>query len=84
MSRIPPCNVTDYQSMVDWFQKLADADLLFHPEDDPATIIRGIEGQRTFTDEEADELREHIAMLNETFGERVCGAALQVLRGGNE
>jgi hypothetical protein len=42
--------------------------LLFHPEDDPAEIVRISNGERLFSDGEATELRFLLSELEEDLG----------------
>jgi len=58
MSRIPEFNFDDVttENCDAWIRKLNSAGLLYHFDDSPTTIIEFGTGNRTFTDEEAEEL----------------------------
>ena len=78
-SRIPKPTEFSFDGARQWFTALQSADLLFHPEDDPADIVRIIDGSRTFADEEADEIRDQMAELEAAIGhEAVIEAACPV------
>lgn len=78
LERIPPLESTGPAGMRDWFQKLQDRGLLFHPDDDPADIVRIVSGERTFTDVEAVTIRSLLAWLFEQHGDGVYEAAWPV------
>lgn len=67
-SRIPKLQDTTFDSALLWFSELQCRELLFHPEDDPADIIRIASNERLFTDGEVQELRFLINELDETLG----------------
>jgi hypothetical protein len=46
-----------------WIKALSDAEMSFHFEDDPETIIKGLSGERLFTDEEVPHVRARVAEL---------------------
>lgn len=46
-----------------FIRSLQEADMMFHFEDSPETIINGITGQRLFTDEEAVQVRARMEEL---------------------
>lgn len=54
-----------------WFEQMDELDLLFHPDDDPADIIRIADGRATFTALECTELRGIVARLFECHGAAV-------------
>jgi len=56
-SRIPKLGGTTFDDALLWFSELQCSNLMFHPEDDPADIIRIQNGERLFTDAEVEELR---------------------------
>ena len=74
-SRIPKLQNSSSTAMSHWFDKMYVAGLLFHPDDAPETIHRIDSGERTFTDEECNELRIAIDTLFEHHGDAVyeCG-----------
>jgi hypothetical protein len=61
-SRIPKLHETTFDGALMWFSEMQCSELLFHPEDDPADIIRISSGERMFTNGEVAELR---FLLNE-------------------
>jgi hypothetical protein len=61
-----------------WFRDLRDRDPLFHPDDDPASIIRIDNGSRTFAKAEVTALRELLAAMFARHGIAVHDAALPV------
>ena len=56
-SRIPAYDSASPDGMQIWFAEMSARGLSFHPEDDPAEIVRVGTWERTFTDVEADQLR---------------------------
>jgi hypothetical protein len=65
-SRIPKLRDTTFDGALLWFSEMQCSNLLFHPEDDPAEIIRISSGERLFSDGEATEIR---FLLNELEGD---------------
>ena len=57
-SRIPAYDSTSPEGMQMWFAEMSARGLLFHPEDDPASILRIGTWERTFTDSEAEPERK--------------------------
>lgn len=56
-SRIPKLQDTTFDGALLWFSEMQCSELLFHPEDDPAEIIRISNSERLFSDVEVLELR---------------------------
>lgn len=79
-SRIPKLQDTTFDSALLWFSELHCRELLFHPEDDPADIIKiRSGGERFFTDGEVEELRFLLDELDETLGhDQVIKAAYPI------
>lgn len=78
-SRIPRLHDTTFDGALLWFSEMQCSNLLFHPEDDPADIIRISSGERTFSDAEVNELRFVLNELEEGLGhEKVIEAAYPV------
>lgn len=78
-SRIPKLHDTTFDGALLWFSEMQCGNLLFHPEDDPADIIRISSGERLFSDDEANELRFLLNELEESLGhEKVIGAAYPI------
>lgn len=78
-SRIPKLNDITFDSALLWFSEMQCSNLLFHPEDDPAEIIRISSGERLFSNIEAKELRFLLNELEEGIGhEKVIEAAYPI------
>lgn len=78
-SRIPKLHDTTFDGALLWFSEMQCSNLLFHPEDDPADIIRISNGERTFSDGEVKELRFLLNELEESIGhEKVIEAAYPI------
>lgn len=67
-SRIPKLNDTTFDGALMWFSEMQCSELLFHPEDDPADIIRISSGERMFTNGEVVELRFLLNEIEENLG----------------
>lgn len=68
MSRIPKLSETSFDGALIWFSQLHCEGLLFHPEDDPASISSIADGEKTFTDNEVLELQFIISELERNIG----------------
>jgi hypothetical protein len=78
-SRIPKLHDASFDGALMWFSELQCSNLLFHPEDDPADIIRISNGERLFTEEEVQALRFVMTELEQTVGhEKVIEAAYPI------
>lgn len=78
-SRIPKLHDTTFDGALLWFSEMQCSKLLFHPEDDPADIIRISSGERLFSDEEVRELRFVMDSLEQAVGhEKVIEAAYPI------
>jgi len=78
-SRIPKLHDTSFDGALLWFSEMQCSDLLFHPEDDPADIIRISSGERLFSDGEVTELRFVLNELEERMGhDKVIEAAYPI------
>ncbi len=78
-SRIPKLQDTTFDGALLWFSELQCSNLLFHPEDDPADIIRISSGKKLFTNDEVNELRFLLNELDEGLGhEKMIEAAYPV------
>jgi hypothetical protein len=75
MSRVPAYDTTNPDGMLIWFAEMAKRDLLFHPDDDPADIVRLTDGTSTFTVAETVMLRETIASMFAEHHDGVYDAA---------
>ena len=76
-SRVPLLRDSSFSAMNEWFAEMAEADLLFHPDDAPENIIRIVDGTPTFSASECAALREIIDLLFSEHGDLVytCGLA---------
>ena len=78
-SRIPKLRDTTFDGALLWFSEMQCSNLLFHPEDDPAEIIRISNGELLFSDGEVNELRFLLNELEEGIGhEKVIEAAYPI------
>lgn len=78
-SRIPKLHNMTFDSALLWFSEMQCSNLLFHPEDDPAEIIRISSGERLFTNDEVCELRFVLNELEEGLGhDRLIEAAYPI------
>jgi len=78
-SRIPKLHNATFDGALMWFSELQCGNLLFHPEDDPADIIRISNGEQFFSDQEVRELRFVMAELERAVGhEKVIEAAYPI------
>ena len=78
-SRIPKLRDVSFDGALTWFAEMQSQSLLFHPDDDPAGIIRILDGVRTFSDREVSELKFLLKELNASLGhENVIEAAYPI------
>jgi len=78
-SRIPKLHDSTFDGALLWFSQMQCDGLLFHPEDDPADIIRISSGERLFSDGEVNELRFVLNELEERMGhDKVIEAAYPI------
>ena len=78
-SRIPKLNDISFDGALMWFSEMQCQKLLFHPEDDPAGIVRISDGTRMFSDREVVELRSLLEELEVGIGhEKVIKAAYPI------
>ncbi|CAN7525555.1 hypothetical protein LJR168_003768 [Pseudoxanthomonas sp. LjRoot168] len=75
-SRVPTCDTGSREAMYEWFEKMADQGLDFHPDDVGEDIVNAGTMQRVFTDEEATQVREIVRGLFAQHGGMVYDAAL--------
>lgn len=69
-SRIPKLHDTTFDGALFWFSEMQCNNLLFHPEDDPADIIRISNGERLFSDGEVNELHFLLDELEKSIGHK--------------
>lgn len=78
-SRIPKLSEVSFDGALVWFSEMKCRDLLFHPEDDPADVIRVADGTRAFSTSEQEELRLLLSELESGLGhEQMIEAAYPV------
>lgn len=67
-SRIPTLREASFDGALSWFAEMQNLQLLFHPEDDPADIVRIADGERVFSNREAAEVRFALDALDKQLG----------------
>jgi len=67
-SRIPTLHEASFDGALAWFAEMQNQQLLFHPEDEPADIVRVTDGERVFSDREASEVRFVLDALDKQLG----------------
>lgn len=78
-SRIPTLREVSFDGALMWFAEMQCQKLLFHPEDDPADIIRIADDTPLFSAREAEEVRFLIGELDKGLGhEKMIEAAYPV------
>ncbi len=78
-TRIPKLREVSFDGALTWFSELQCESLLFHPEDDPAEIIRISDGTTLFSESEVIELKFLLEELESGIGhEQVIEAAYPV------
>lgn len=78
-SRIPNLNAVSFDGALLWFSEMQCQNLLFHPEDDPAEIVRISDGTKTFSKQEVMEIRFFLGELETGIGhEKVIEAAYPI------
>lgn len=76
--KVPLLSGTSFEDARNWFISLRDANLLFNPGDDPATIHYIASGERMFSDAEAEDLRGILDRLFEALGDDVDEACYPI------
>ncbi len=78
-SRVPKLHDTTFDGALMWFSEMQCSELLFHPEDDPADIIRISNDERMFTNGEVAELRFLLNEIETSLGhEKLVEAAYPI------
>jgi hypothetical protein len=80
--RVPAFKDKSMEGMRAWFAAMADADLLFHPDDSPESIIKTASGERLFSNAENAELVVLIDEMFSLYGDEVYEAAYPVFMKG--
>jgi hypothetical protein len=68
LNRIPELREASFDGALTWFSDMKVANLLFHPDDDPAEIIRIKTGHKMFSEVESSILRTIIDTLDLAIG----------------
>lgn len=74
-SRIPKLNSSSFDGALVWFSEMQVRGLSFHPDDDPAEIVRIGDWEKMFSDPEVSELRFVMNELFNSLGDNVYEAA---------
>ena len=74
-SRIPKLNSANFDGALVWFSEMQMRELGFHPDDDPAEIVRIGNWEKIFSDTEVSELRFVMNELFNSLGDGVYEAA---------
>lgn len=78
-SRIPILREVSSDGALMWFSEMQCQQLLFHPEDDPADIIKVGDSTSVFSAREVDEVRFVIGKLDRELGhEKLIEAAYPI------
>lgn len=78
MNRIPAYDATNADGMLIWFAEMAQRDLLFHPDDNPQSIVRVKDGAREFAHSESTALRDILASMFAEHGDKVYNSAYPI------
>ncbi len=78
ISYVPTCNDFSFDGMLHWFAAMSQKDLLFHPDDDPATIAYSESGKPVFSRRDVAVLRLMLATFFKLHGDDVYEAAYPV------
>lgn len=82
MNRIPLISAITPETVREWMQKMNDAGLMFHTEDDPADIICLDTDEPTFNEEEVGQVRAIIARIRDALGSQTEDIAFEVVLAG--
>jgi hypothetical protein len=77
-SRIPAFERKTLDGMAEWFEKMSQRDLLFHPDDLPEDIFTIKTGEPAFSSSECRQLRNIMNEMFELFGGGVHDMAYPV------
>ncbi|OYY75163.1 MAG: hypothetical protein B7Y40_01700 [Gammaproteobacteria bacterium 28-57-27] len=81
-SRIPELKSVDFDGALFWFAEMQVSGLMFHPDDDPADIIRADGAGSMFSAHEEEEARSVMARLFDALHDDVYAAAYPVVMNG--
>ncbi len=76
-TRIPALRGMTLEDMQAWFAAMAERGLLFHPDDDPATVVNSASTAPVFNENECRSLRMIMDVLFRNFPEHIHDAALK-------
>ena len=76
-NRIPDFNDKSLNGMHMWFAEMLARELLFHPDDDPADIIRISDGTPTFIAPEVEAARKVLGEMFDLHHDEVYEAAYE-------
>ena len=77
-NRIPACKEFTFDGMLNWFAEMSDKELLFHPDEDPAEMIRIADNSPLFNEKEVRQLRRTINRMFVENGDEVYEAAYPI------
>lgn len=77
-NRIPAYDSANPDGMQIWFAEMSARGLLFHPEEDPAEIIRIGTWERSFTDSEADQIRGILGSMLAEHGDETISTCYPI------
>jgi len=75
-SRVPTLRSTSKKDIAGWFSSMGSSGLLFHPDDDPGSIVHVETGKNLFTAGEIRSLRSVLRRMFKAQGERVYDLGL--------
>lgn len=78
VSRIPACKDYTFDGMLYWFAEMSENNLLFHPDDDPANIVRIADNAKLFSRSEVLNVREILKRMFAENGDDVYEAAYPI------
>lgn len=79
VTRIPTFVDKTHEGMARWFAEMAQRNLIFHPEDEPANIIAIKTGQPVFAPDECKAITETLKEMFQLFGDDVCEVCYPIL-----
>ena len=77
-SRIPAYDSASPDGMQIWFAEMSARGLLFHPEEDPASVVRIGTWERKFTDAEAARIRGILGRMFDEDGDETISACYPI------
>ncbi len=78
-SRIPQLQSSTFDGALLWFSELQTKGLMFHPDDDPAEMVRIGDWQNIFSESEVSEVRFVMNELFTNLGDAVYEAAYPIV-----